>query len=334
MTLFAGVSTAHSVEKASAPVETSVFLNTEKQGVKYGGPELNEIRRTAEVQGISLDAAIGNHLAHSQRRARALAPNEPDGPVSTPSGSIDLLSAGELEDMEAIAAGEGITLDEAINRYGWQDEFVKVADALEAQYPDSFSGAEKLDRSAWFAFKGAAPAEALNLISTLPVPAEVVSRSFAEVALAAQAAAWAAAAQARGEVFNVAYDIRSGVIRADVEAPAAIGSASARAVTSAHAVELESITDSPFPVEVTITRGAALEEESGYIRGGGHLTGCTAGFNLKYITGSTKRLGTAGHCAEGSSSTYSNLVVAAQRLTPFGAIKETGVTSGTFHTGR
>jgi hypothetical protein len=36
--------------------------------------------------------------------------------------------------------------------------------------------------------------------------------------------------------------------------------------------------------------------QDGYIRGGGCLTGCTAGFNLKYATTSTKRIGTAGHC--------------------------------------
>jgi hypothetical protein len=62
-------------------------------------------------------------------------------------------------------------------------------------------------------------------------------------------------------------------------------------------------------VHVTIDTQETAVPQDKYIRGGGLLSNCTAGFNLKYRDSDTKRLGTAGHCLRlqsGDKSVYSN----------------------------
>lgn len=298
---------ASSASRSDAPAEVSVFLNSEKRNVDFSSPALDRIKKSAKADGIPLQVAIDNYLAGPSTASRLASLDEPDGPASTPSSSIDLLTAGELEDIEAMAAEDGTSLEEGINRYGWQADFVAAADQLEALYPDTFSGAEKLDKSAWFAFKGAAPAEALELADSLPVPVEVVSnRAYSEAELAHAmeliARAWEAKTGVRS--FSTAYDIRSGGIEVDVEYEDA--AAASRLSAGEADGTPEAGGDARFPVTVNVSEGSGLIQQDGYIRGGGGLSGCTAGFNLKYISGDTKRLGTAGHCTTGSTSKYSN----------------------------
>ncbi|WP_411079707.1 S1 family peptidase [Streptomyces sp. cmx-18-6] len=301
--MIAGAAPA-SASSATDTIPSSIFLNTEKKNANYGGPELDRIRETAAADGVSLASAITDRLAEPSRSERLLTPNEPDGPVSTPSTSIDGLTAGELEDIASMATAEGITIEEGINKYGWQEEFVKVSDELERRYPDTFSGAEKLDASAWFAFKGAPTASALTLMSELPVPVEVVNRDFAESELSEAATVWAAAREAKGEEFASAYDIRRGVIVAEL----AVGQSDGRSGSAAKSTQSVKIGGRVFPVEVNHTNSLVSIDQDNYIRGGGHLLSCTAGFNLKNISSSTKRLGTAGHCVPtaGALDRYSN----------------------------
>ncbi|WLQ43276.1 S1 family peptidase [Streptomyces laculatispora] len=307
MGLLLAAPSASSASGPEAPAEVSVFLNSEKHNVDFSSPTLDRIKKSAKADGSSLQVAVDNYLANPSTASRLTIADEPDGPVSTPNSSIDLLTAGELEDIEAMAAEDGLSLEEGINRYAWQAEFVAVADELEALYPDTFSGAEKLDTSAWFAFKGAAPAKALELASSLPVPVEVVSnRQYSEAELARVMEIIAREWEKKNGVrsFSTAYEIRSGGITVDVEYDDA-ATASRLSAGEADGTP-ETAGDPRFPVTVNVSAGSGLIQQDNYIRGGGGLSGCTAGFNLKYISTDTKRLGTAGHCTTGTTSKYSN----------------------------
>jgi hypothetical protein len=44
-------------------------------------------------------------------------------------------------DLQTVADDEGISLDEAVRRYGWQDKFARGVTELQEKYPASFSSA-------------------------------------------------------------------------------------------------------------------------------------------------------------------------------------------------
>ncbi|MGW1768452.1 hypothetical protein ACWCQL_30980 [Streptomyces sp. NPDC002073] len=301
-------------QEASAGIEpvpeTSVFLNRgEGEGAGIDRPVLEGIKDAAQRQGVSFDEALRGHIA----RAAAAPPapgSQPDGPVDTPDVMVDDLTAGEIEDIRAMAASEGKPLEAAIGRYGWQDRFEAVAAQLEAAYPDTFAGAVKAEGGAWFAFKGPAPAEALALADDLPAPVEVVSnRRFSEADLVVAQEQAHAQVMGRSDVASAtsAYDLKAAEVRVDVElADAPAGATARRAAVRSLVPSLES-PGTEVPVVVRVSEKPVYEQQDNYTRGGGYLSyGCTSGFNLKYLTSNTKRLGTAGHCTVEPSQTYSN----------------------------
>ncbi|WP_261718230.1 S1 family peptidase [Streptomyces sp. FZ201] len=293
------------------PVEQSVFLNT-GAGAGIERPVLDGIKQSAEDQGIPLEEALNSFIERAESNADPSPDAQPDGSVDTSDVMVDDLTAGELEDIQAIAASEEISLEEAIDQYGWQDRFIEVAEELEASYPEEFSGAVKADDGAWFAFKRDAPEKAVELAAELPVTVEVVShRGFSEADLAAAQQQAYAEVLAQRDVTNAisAYDVKGGEVTVEVQlqkAPTgrAARSAAARDLTPSLRGAARNI-----PVRVVVTDNASYEKQDGYIRGGGGLSiGCTSGFNLKKISGSTKRLGTAGHCTTVANQTYANHV--------------------------
>ncbi|MER7577268.1 S1 family peptidase [Streptomyces sp. NPDC126514] len=292
-----------------ATTEQSIFLNTET-GAGVDRPVLDEIKQTAEDQGVSLEESLNAYIEKAETDAEPSPEAQPDGPVDTPDVMVDDLTAGELEDIRTMAEGEGIPLAKAIDQYGWQDRFTEVAEELEASYPEEFSGAVKSEDGAWFAFKGDAPAHAVELADDLPAPAEVVSnRGFSEAELAAAQQQAHADVLAQSDVRNAvsAYDIKAGEVKVDVELRRTPSGKAARSAAARELTPSLSGTAVGIPVTVRVTNDASYDKQDGYIRGGGNLSiGCTSGFNLKQISGDLKRVGTAGHCTTVASQTYSN----------------------------
>lgn len=287
----------------------SVLLNTEPNA-GIDRPVLDGIKQAAVDQGVSLEESLNSYIKQAESSAAPSPETQPDGPADTPDVMVDDLTAGELEDIQAMAASEGVPLAEAIEQHGWQDQFTEVAEQLELSYPEEFSGAVKSGDGAWFAFKGDAPSEAVELADGLPAPVEVVSdRGFSEADLAAAQRQAHAEVLAQRDVKNAvsAYDVKAGEVKVEVDlrqtpTGRAARSAAVRALTSS----LRGVTGG-IPVTVRVTDNASYEKQDDYIRGGGYLSiGCTSGFNLKQISGDTKRLGTAGHCTTVDSQTYSN----------------------------
>lgn len=310
--LAAPQATASQVGGSAVPVPETVLVNS---GASPEHPIIDEISRTAVSNGVPLEEALADYIAVAAESSPPTAESQPDGPVDTADVTIDGMTAGELEDLQTVAADEGISLTEAIDQHGWQGDYTEVAEGLEASYPDGFSGAAKEGGTVWFGFKGEIPSEAIDLASSLPVPVEIVgNRGFSEAELAAAAdeSHSTLLAQSGVDTAITAYDVRSGTIEAWVKPlPASEFSARssvATAVTPELAARVEdALGTDRFPINIVISDQVGIEQQDGYIRGGGLLSvGCTTGFNLKYLTSDTKRSGTAGHCTKVSSQTYSN----------------------------
>ena len=76
-------------------------------------------------------------------------------------------SEAELQDLQAVADQYGITLQEAIDRYGWRDNFSLAAQRISEATPETFAGAVIVDGSnAWIAFTDTPPKAALDIIET------------------------------------------------------------------------------------------------------------------------------------------------------------------------
>lgn len=92
----------------------------------------------------------------------------------------------ELEDIEFLAELEGIPIDEAITRFGWQNCFAEVANYLRRAYSDGYAGAAITEngRGAWIAFRDDVPVEAAELVQAIPVTVHLIGgRGFSEAEL-------------------------------------------------------------------------------------------------------------------------------------------------------
>lgn len=126
-------------------------------------------------------------------------------------------SPAELEDIEFIAEQDGIPLDEAIARYGWQGCFVEVTSYLEDAYSDQYAGAAITTggRGAWIAFKGDVPDEAAELAEAIPVTVQLVGgKGFSDTELneALQAVYFDISSHEDVVAASGGSDIESGVI--------------------------------------------------------------------------------------------------------------------------
>jgi len=79
----------------------------------------------------------------------------------------DPISDAELQDLQAIASQKGISLQAAIDRYAWNNNFTLAVAKIREACPAAFAGAEIVDADhAWVAFEGQAPEAALDIIDT------------------------------------------------------------------------------------------------------------------------------------------------------------------------
>ncbi len=111
-----------------------------------------------------VDKHAGEFVRLQSWEAEAYVADLPDVPAPKIG---DAPNEAELEDLQFIAIQEGISLQTAIERYGWRDNFSLAASQIEEAVPDAFIGAEIVDDSnAWIAFNRKAPQEALDIINT------------------------------------------------------------------------------------------------------------------------------------------------------------------------
>ena len=70
-----------------------------------------------------------------------------------------------MEDLQFIADQKGISLQEAIDRHAWNDNFSLAVSRIREAAPETFAGAEIVDgANAWIAFTGRPPEAALAIV--------------------------------------------------------------------------------------------------------------------------------------------------------------------------
>lgn len=287
---------------SALPVEVTRTL---PPGPKKATPTIDKLRADASKRGVSLASTLNSYLV--TQRSTLPKSAEPDGPATTPETSIDGITAAELKDLEWLANDEGVPLDQIIAAHGWQPLFTATVDEIAARFPLDFSGAAVADdgKSAWFGFRALAPPAAVALMRRLPVPVQVSElRGFSETDLQNLTDMVQSAVLKRGDVVDAstALDVRPATITVSVAWKP--GSSPQPVASIVPPLMVPGVT-----LLGRTTNGELSTPEDAYIRGGGRMDGsefCTSGFNLINSDG-TKRLGTAGHCANsGASVTYSN----------------------------
>ena len=86
-------------------------------------------------------------------------------PEASPPEIDDPPNFPELSDLQAVADRKGISLQETIDQYAWNDNFALAVSRIREEAPATFAGAEIVDGAhAWIAFTGRPPRAALDII--------------------------------------------------------------------------------------------------------------------------------------------------------------------------
>ena len=120
----------------------------------------------------SIDRLVGGEDEDSSRSETVTITNAPGpggeesaAPEASPPEIDDPPNAAELSDLQFIADRKGISLQEAIDRYAWNDNFALAVSRIREVASATFAGAEIVDGAhAWIAFTGRPPKAALDTI--------------------------------------------------------------------------------------------------------------------------------------------------------------------------
>jgi len=223
----------------------------------------------------------------------------------------DPISEAELEDLQTIATQKGLSLQAAIDRYGWNDNFALAVARIREAAPGAFAGAEIVDADhAWVAFAGRAPDTALEVIGSFirshgGVLVEVrTDLGFTEEEL-----------QKAIEVVHFAVLHNPGVRNASTSFDYATGQITVTVVLDdivldsfledLRAVAAKNLSDEGMAVvlgsiSVSLVRfdGSVLGSATSNTEhlGGEALSGCTSGFGTKTGAG-VRGISTAVHCS-------------------------------------
>jgi hypothetical protein len=226
---------------------------------------------------------------------------------ATPASAVDEdgwseLSEAERVDLALIAKTEGIGIDEAVERFAWQNDFALASTALQEAHPQSFAYAEitsEAPAAATISFVGPVPADTDKFLGSLPegIHVELVpGAALSAVDVDAEIIEVHHAVSATGLVGNVLtlYDRGAGLVRVTAE-PRGEGDlpGQEQAIRSMLPENLP-----PFDFILDPQVGGSDDVR----RGGGRLEfpdtadlACSGGFNVIKPNGTTG-VATAGHC--------------------------------------
>ncbi len=222
----------------------------------------------------------------------------------------DPISEAELADLKTLASQDGVSLQAAIDRYAWNDNFALAVASVREASPEAFTTAEIVDgEGAWVAFAAGAPDAAIEIIDAFEkahgtVGVEVrADFGFTEVelekAIATVHYAVFEAANVRDATTSFDFDTRqiTSVVALDSGvADAALDELRAGAADSLVDSGLGGLLDS---IAVTVVR-SNLPALGGQVDNNAHIGGeaistCTSGFVVRNAAG-VRGVSTAGHC--------------------------------------
>ncbi len=240
-------------------------------------------------------------------------------PPETPSQTLpempppeidDSISAAELEDLQTVADQKGISLQTAIDRYAWNDNFALAVTKIREAFPAAFARAEIVDAGhAWVGFAGSAPEGALAFIDTFSssygnISVEVRTNlgfTEAELQRAIEAAHYAVLNADGVSDASTSFDFATRQITTSVvleSTPSNSVLSDLQAIAAKNLIDatrtdiLNSIMSSVAHSAHQILGG----DESSTEHLGGEVFGCTSGFATK-TTGLVRGISTAGHCS-------------------------------------
>ena len=233
----------------------------------------------------------------------------------------DPTSAAELEDLQAVANQFGISLQAAIDRYAWNDNFGLAVAKIREASPAAFTGAEIVDASnAWVAFKSRAPQAALDIIGTFEnshssVSVEVrTDKGFTEVELerAIEAAHFAVYDATEVRDASTTFDYATGEIEAVVVLESTASDSVLESLRTGAVNNLKNATRADIlnNISISVVRSdhdvlGVTDSDTEHL-GGEALSTCTSGFGIK-TSSQTRGISTAGHCNNSQSDDGTSL---------------------------
>ncbi|MFF5115065.1 hypothetical protein [Streptosporangium sp. NPDC000509] len=141
-------------------------------------PTLERLKREAASSGRPLEEVVKRY-ATQVAATSSPKPTDFEGydpAVTDPGVTIDGIPYAELVDLGTVARSEGISYEEAIDRFGSQSSNSQVIDKLNTEFPDEISGVRYVDdqRGLRVGFKGPIPTRAIELARTLPVEVTLI----------------------------------------------------------------------------------------------------------------------------------------------------------------
>lgn len=220
------------------------------------------------------------------------------------------LTLAHLADAQEIARARDWPLALTLDRYLWQEEFARIATALEETHPEIYAGAAIVrdGEAAWLAFKHEVPVSVEALLHDLPVPVKLVGgRGFSVVELrdAVVMLHEAVVEHPDVEAASTAPNYESGAVTSYVQPHNSLTIADRVTLQDQIRAGISQILpeDSSVRFEVAIAPGEVWASPETHTRGGAqllHLTNpdlhCTTGFVVRHTDG-RQGVATAGHCA-------------------------------------
>ena len=155
-------------------VDVQVKVVVDPDPFPLGGPQCLEapIVKLQEPLGdrIVIDAHTGRVVSVTTVATATPSAGRQEQAESPPTEAVppeirDAVSDAELQDLQAVAEQHGMTLQEAFDRYAWNDDFSRAVSRVRESTPETFAGAEIVDATnAWIAFTGTPPKAALDII--------------------------------------------------------------------------------------------------------------------------------------------------------------------------
>ena len=222
-------------------------------------------------------------------------------------GPVGRVSEALRKDLEGIAQELGITLEEAIRRYGWHNDFSALVNSIRTAFAADFSAAAiGDDDKPWISFARKAPAAAVTAIGAFTPPVKIIEeRSFTESEMKRRLRTIHSSVVSDKRIVDAVsgYDIETGVFDVTVQLLDQKDIGPVGVVKEIRQALPHSIRSLDLDIEFRVVNHPLGGQEAP-IGGGVHLTTCTAGFVIENSDGD-RNITTAGHC--GNSQTINDI---------------------------
>lgn len=216
-----------------------------------------------------------------------------------PSERDPSVTVEEARDLQTLADEHGMTFEQAVDEFGWQERFSEMVEQLREAYPAEFAGA-RITRDpaspAWVAFRGAVPDAAAGTIDSFEEPVTTHGhRGFSEQELDRRLQIVHHRVWARRDLVASAtsgYDVETGQVTIEVEGRGT-PDAQARKRLEDRLLELLPAEARAWPLSVDVIESVRHGDDTVY--GGVAITGCTSGFSV--VKDGVRGISTAAHCS-------------------------------------